>query len=144
MATIPQPVIDALNKGNLMEAIKLLRSSGMGLKEAKDTLEAHARGKPPPHAPTFSASTLGGALPPDVINALQKGQKIEAIRLMREQTGLGLKESKDAVDAYQQLHLPAAGGLSPGQVSDTGSGIWWAVALVLVGLIIYLVLRRLG
>ena len=28
------------------------------------------------------------------------GQKIEAIKLHREQTGLGLKESKDAVEAY--------------------------------------------
>ena len=144
MPTIPQPVIDALNKGNLMEAIKLLRSSGMGLTEAKDALDAHARGKSGPQGPTFSPPSMGGALPPDVLDALQKGHKIEAIRLMREQTGLGLKESKDAVDAYQQLHLPAVGGLSPGQVSDTGSGIWWAVAVVLVCLVAYLVLRRFG
>lgn len=28
------------------------------------------------------------------------GQKIEAIKVHREQTGLGLKEAKDAVEAY--------------------------------------------
>ena len=28
------------------------------------------------------------------------GQKIAAIKLLREQTGLGLKEAKDAVEAY--------------------------------------------
>lgn len=144
MTTLPQPVIEALSKGNLMEALKLLRSSGMGLKEAKDALDAHPRGKSAPEAPTFSAATLGGGLPPDVLDALQKGRKIEAVRLMREQTGLGLKESKDAVDAYQQLHPPAAGGLSPGQVGDTGSGIWWVVGLALICLAIYFVLRRLG
>lgn len=144
MPILPQPVIDALNKGNLMEAIKLLRSSGMGLKDAKDAIEAHAHGKSAPQGPTFSPPSMGGSLPPGVLDALQKGHKIEAIRLMREQTGLGLKESKDAVDAYQQLHLPAAGGLSPGQVSDTGSGIWWVVAVVLVCLVAYMVLRRLG
>ena len=41
MQSLPPAVIDALSKGNLMEAIKLLRSSGIGLKEAKDAI-AHA------------------------------------------------------------------------------------------------------
>jgi ribosomal protein L7/L12 len=142
MQTLPPAVIEALNKGNLMEAIKLLRSSGFGLKDAKDAIEAHARGKPAPHAPTFSAATAQ-SLPPDVVDALQKGQKIEAIRRMREQTGLGLKESKDAVDRYQQMYHPPD-GLSPGQVGDTGSGLWWVVVLVLVCVVGFLVLRRLG
>jgi ribosomal protein L7/L12 len=140
---LPAAVLEALSKGNLIEAIKLLRGSGMGLKEAKDALDAHARGKPAPHAPTFSAASLGQSLPPDVLDALQKGRKIEAIRLMREQTGLGLKESKDAVDGYQQMYHPLD-GLSPGQVGDTGSGIWWVIVLVLVCVLGYLVLRRLG
>ena len=144
MHALPPAAIEALNKGNLIEAIKLLRSSGFGLKEAKDILDAYARGKPAPHAPSFSAPSMGQSLPPDVVDALQKGHKIEAIRLMREQTGLGLKEAKDAVDGYQQMHLPAAGGLSPGQVGDTGSGIWWVIVLVLVCLVGYMVLRRLA
>ncbi|MBN9389436.1 MAG: ribosomal protein L7/L12 [Chloroflexi bacterium] len=29
-------------------------------------------------------------------------QKIQAIKLVREQTGLGLKEAKDLVDAYEK------------------------------------------
>jgi len=143
MHTLPPAVIEALRKGNLMEAIKLLRSSGIGLQEAKDAIEAHARGKPAPHAPTFSAASMGQSLPPDVVDALQKGQKIEAIRIMREQTGLGLKEAKDSVEGYQQLYRPAD-GLSPGQVGDTGSGIWWVIGLVLVCVVGYMVLRRLG
>jgi len=140
---LPAAVLEALSKGNLMEAIKLLRNSGMGLKEAKDALEAQARGKPAPHAPTFSSASMGQSLPPDVVDALQKGQKIEAIRLMREQTGLGLKEAKEAVDGYQQMYHPSD-GLSPGQVGDTGSGIWWVIGLVLVCVVGYMVLRRLG
>lgn len=31
---------------------------------------------------------------------LRGGQKIAAIKLVREETGTGLKEAKDAVDAY--------------------------------------------
>jgi ribosomal protein L7/L12 len=36
----------------------------------------------------------------DVRRLADDGQKIEAIKLLRAQTGFGLKEAKDAVDAY--------------------------------------------
>ena len=34
---------------------------------------------------------------------LSAGKKIEAVRLVRERTGLGLKESKDAVERLEDL-----------------------------------------
>lgn len=37
----------------------------------------------------------------DFQDALARGNKIEAIKIYREKTGLGLKESKDAVEYYQ-------------------------------------------
>ena len=47
-----------------------------------------------------------GALPPDVMDEVQEfllgGNKIEAIKAYRKQTGAGLKESKDAVEAIQR------------------------------------------
>ena len=39
------------------------------------------------------------ALPPNVAAALARGNKIEAIKLLREATGLGLAEAKHAIDA---------------------------------------------
>lgn len=47
-------------------------------------------------------------LPPetlsDLINALEKGRTIDAIKTYRNATGLGLKESKDAVESlYAEL-----------------------------------------
>ncbi|MBI2191263.1 MAG: ribosomal protein L7/L12 [Planctomycetes bacterium] len=36
-----------------------------------------------------------------ILEALAAGRKIEAIKLYREMTGLGLKESKDAVDKLE-------------------------------------------
>jgi ribosomal protein L7/L12 len=36
----------------------------------------------------------------DVQAAADRGDLVEAIKLLRERTGLGLKESKDAVEAY--------------------------------------------
>lgn len=39
-------------------------------------------------------------LPDQVVSAIHAGRKIEAIKLLREARGLGLKEAKHAVDAY--------------------------------------------
>lgn len=140
--SLPPGVAEALARGNLIEAIKLFRSSGMGLKQAKDAVDAHLKGKPAA-APVFSGG-MSQPLPPGVVEALQQGQKIEAIRLMREQSGLGLKESKEAVEAYERTRAPTLSDLSPGQVGDTGSGIWWVVVLVLVCVAGFLIIRRLA
>jgi len=41
-------------------------------------------------------------LPPGVVDAMQRGKKIEAIKLYREATGTGLKEAKDFIEAVQR------------------------------------------
>jgi hypothetical protein len=62
-----------------------------------------------------------------VKEALFAGRKIEAIRLYRLQTGLGLKEAKDAVEALEK-ELRAA---SPELFSKTaGSGCFGAILLI--------------
>ncbi|AVQ00108.1 hypothetical protein C7S18_13255 [Ahniella affigens] len=38
------------------------------------------------------------AVEANILEALGRGSKIEAIKLLREATGLGLKESKDAIE----------------------------------------------
>jgi ribosomal protein L7/L12 len=42
------------------------------------------------------------ALPPEVINALQNGRKIQAIKLYREASGVGLKDAKDFIEDAQR------------------------------------------
>jgi ribosomal protein L7/L12 len=37
-----------------------------------------------------------------LIEEIKKGNKINAVKLYREQTGVGLKEAKDAVDALER------------------------------------------
>lgn len=48
---------------------------------------------------------MSDSLPDDKITALEqalfRGNKIEAIKIHRECTGLGLKESKDAIDSLE-------------------------------------------
>ncbi len=43
-------------------------------------------------------------LPPAAVDALQRGVVIEAIKIVRTERGLGLKESKDAVDRWLAEH----------------------------------------
>ena len=49
-------------------------------------------------------------LSPAVMSAIVSGKKIQAIKLLRQETGLGLREAKAIVDA-----------LSAGQVNESGT-----------------------
>ena len=69
-------------------------------------------------------------LPPQVVAALERGQKIEAIKLLRELRGIGLKEAKDVVDDY--VPERRAGGVSVVQSGRHG-GIFWLLSLVVLG-----------
>ena len=44
----------------------------------------------------------------EVLQAVDSGNKVQAIRLLREQTGLGLKDAKHAIDAPRSKHIRAA------------------------------------
>jgi ribosomal protein L7/L12 len=103
-AASPRDVAGLLAAGKKIEAIKLARQqTGLGLKEAKDYVEALERGEPvTPLPPRQSSGAPGGpssALMEQAARALvAQGKKIEAIKLVRQQTGWGLKEAKDYVD----------------------------------------------
>lgn len=81
-------------------------------------------------------------LPPEVLAALQRGNKIEAIKQMRQLTGLGLKEAKDAVEASPQHGQ--LGHRSPGEVPRSGSIGWVLLALVVAAAIVYYLARGHG
>jgi hypothetical protein len=48
-----------------------------------------------------------------VIAAIQRGRKIDAIKILREETGVGLKEAKHTVDAYVRRHPAMASQIGP-------------------------------
>jgi len=88
-------------------------------------------------------------LPPPVLEALNGGNKLEAIRRLREITGLGLAEARDQVYNYERVaqaqsmpvearfagnataapaSIHARAGLGPGEVARGGSaGKWLAL-----------------
>jgi ribosomal protein L7/L12 len=104
---LSQAEIDELRalvaRGNKIEAIKRCREmTGLGLKEAKDFVEAL-----PASGPVYVASApirataqaLVSQADLDEVRALvARGNKIAAIKRYRELSGLGLKEAKDFVD----------------------------------------------
>lgn len=47
-----------------------------------------------------SSKYNSGQLPFAAISAIENGKKLEAIKIVREETGLGLKEAKDLVEQY--------------------------------------------
>jgi ribosomal protein L7/L12 len=93
-------ILSLVERGQMIAAIKLYREhTGAGLAEAKSAVEALAAGRPierrSPEADGITPDSLEG----QVLALVRARRKIEAIRLYRQQTSLGLKEAKDAVEA---------------------------------------------
>ena len=76
-------------------------------------------------------------LPDDVIAALRANRKIEAIKRLREARGIGLKEAKDAVDAYERNN-PGVAGSTP-ELRESGANPLFI--LVILGIAGYLAYR---
>lgn len=57
-----------------------------------------------------------GELPPNVLRAIEQGRKVEAIKLLREATGLGLANAKVLVDKAARQHGPRVN--PPGLVEE--------------------------
>ena len=85
--------------------------------------------EPPPSDPV--------TLPPDAVRALVAGNKIEAIKLVREAHQVDLKTAKGVVDAYVELHPDIKSQLETQRHSRQG----WIVWLVVAALIGWLVFR---
>ena len=97
-----------MQAGKKIEAIKLYRQeTGRGLKEAKDAVEALAAGRPIARRSGESVENTGvdpTSLEGQVLALLLGQKKILAIKFYREQTGVGLKQAKDAVEALAAKH----------------------------------------
>ena len=79
-------------------------------------------------------------LPADVRNAVHANRKIEAIKLLREQQSLDLKEAKEIVDAYIDENRHVIGD----QRSGRESGIGRILMIVIAGGIIDAAYRALS
>lgn len=95
-------IAELLARGQKIEAIKRYRTlTGVGLKEAKDAVEAWERAGSASDIPTATPSPAPGGDIAEVHALARSGKKIEAIKRYREITGVGLKEAKDAVERME-------------------------------------------
>ncbi|MRD48524.1 hypothetical protein GHT07_14650 [Caenimonas koreensis DSM 17982] len=112
--TLPPQVTAALDRGNLVEAIKLLRASGMDAPAIKQGVDAYMRRK-------VATPALRDA----------HGSHAKAVT----QSQPFVPRPTDNSFAYTN----PAKGLSPGQVPDSSPVWWWLVVLGIAAFIGYLI-----
>lgn len=175
--SLPDGVVEAWKGGNRIEAIRRLReATHMGLAEAKAVIDALDRAidESLPAAPASPRLVSGpalpemmkallesGALPPDVMEAWQRGSKIEALKRfaaaakegriqnVKVQVKVNERRLKSGTAAARtDASTPATpartpmpdNGLAPGEVPRSKGGATAALvllALVVIALLIY-------
>lgn len=146
-ASQEQKLRELVAKGNKIDAIKLYREiTNLGLKEAKDAVEAMTSGAPVV-VPEFVQTSLQNdtLLEERIKRLLVERKKIEAIKLYREANHCGLKEAKDAVDliqvrmhrdGYSRMPTTPAIGINPFAEDATSYRTRLIVSVVLALLIL--------
>ena len=73
-----------------------------------------------------------GKLPDAAIEALTKGRKIEAVKILRREWNIDLKEAKDAVDQYLSL-VNSSQVVRRAPTTEAGTGrLLWVIFVVIV------------
>lgn len=92
--------------GKKIDAIKLVREqTGLGLREAKDVVEAIGRGEDPAMpvaAPVVTSRPTYTIDEARIAELVRQGKKLEAIKLYREQADVGLKDALQAIEAVER------------------------------------------
>lgn len=137
--------------GRTIDAIKLYREiTGLGLKEAKEAIDRYADGGSLEPAEDIVArkAALDRAAPVDgeIKGLLESGRKLEAIKLLRERSGLDLATAKDIVDSMA-ADLNRAAGFRPGStagIDRSGGFLRWILAglAIAAGIAVYVLLRQ--
>ncbi len=87
-------------------------------------------------------STNGGGnetpeLSPAVTAALTGGRVVEAIKILREERGIGLKEAKEAVGRYVNANPALKRKLDAQQAESLRGCLLWLVVLTVISWIVY-------
>jgi hypothetical protein len=104
---LPAEALAAMREGRTIDAIRIVReATGLGLKEAKELVDAVAKGGPRSRFGGIpdpgSSPAVKAGLPPEAQAALDRNDTIGAIKIVRESLGLGLAEAKQLVDAAKR------------------------------------------
>jgi hypothetical protein len=137
---LPLRAVDALRRGDTVEAIKILRAeTALDLKSAKNIVDAFRRGEmvtvsrlPPAHTESRSAAEARHVV---AQTGVAEG--------MREASGFGLAQAQDALATSRfRDHPTGVGGRSPGETPRTGPLLRWIAIIALAGYALYSFLLR--
>jgi len=123
-ADLEQQVRSLLDQGQKIQAVKLYKDqTGVGLAEAKEAVESMQADADPPSSP----AEPGGDLEAELLRLLGRGDKLEAVKLYKDQNGTSLLEAKQVVESLAARH---------GLVTQRGGclGVMLAVVLAAVTL----------
>ena len=150
---------ELIDQRRMIDAIKLYReATGVGLKEAKDAVEAMERGEPIMDFAPIQFGTPNSALLEEQIKQfLLKRQKIQAVRIYREAHNCGLKDAKDAVDAIEaqmrkeaRTSLPSAPTINDDPFAEDAQRnrsfivLIFAIVVIVIGGMVFLFLTGSG
>jgi ribosomal protein L7/L12 len=133
---LPPDVARALADGDRSEAIRRLRAAtGLDAREAHRAVDAAAAPRDPgPGARGTARRDPGPRVSPEARRAAEEGRTLEAIALLRRESGLSLREARAEVDRL-------AGASSAwtrrrrGAEHDTGLGRFLAILVFLLALL---------
>ena len=69
--------------------------------------------------------------------ALLKGNKIEAIKIVRRERGVDLKEAKDIVEQHVANHPGLQMQIESAQFAARGGLLPWLLAVIVIGALVY-------
>jgi len=96
-----QKIHELIDASQILMAIQVYReATGVGLAEAKQAVEEMMQMEAA-RAPSGRRDFDNPVLESKIRSMLAKGKKIEAVKIYREEYGIGLKEAKDAVDRIE-------------------------------------------
>jgi hypothetical protein len=134
-ASIPLATIDALRRGNTIEAVRILRAArALDLSTAKDMIDAYRRGEarasPPGAAPL--------SMPKGALEAKHAVEQNAVAERMRSASGFGLARAQDRIDTARFRDQPhGVGGRSPGETARSGPALRWLIVVALAGYLLY-------
>lgn len=121
--------IAALQHGQKIEAIKIMHEHfGLTLLEAKQAVEQHEYRLTPGRVAEDVSSY---ALPPEVLHELRQGNKLAAIKRLRQLKNIDLASAKHSIDTYLQLN-PQAIPLNQGIQTKAVSSMKWILLLLFI------------
>lgn len=90
----------------------------------------------------MTESREDAGLPPMAVEALRMGNKIEAIKIVRVESNIGLKEAKDRVEDYVRRDPVLQQALPRAQAEARRGVMGWLAVLFVLGLGAYYLLTK--